>query len=120
MKLLVDEMWPARLAQQLRRRDHDVTAVAERPDLIHLPDQAIFRAAQAEERAIFTENVPDFRPLADACLRGGERFHGLVFTTDTTFPRGHPRTLGRAVSALSSLLGAHQRVDALLNRVVWL
>ena len=120
MRLLVDEMWPARLAEQLRGRDHDVVAVAERADLVHQPDPTVFLAAQEERRAIFTENVPDFRPLADACLREGTRFHGLVFTTNMSFPRGHARTLGRAVRALDALLSTHPRVDGLLSRVTWL
>ena len=33
MKLLLDEMWSSDIAVQLRRRGHDVDAVAERPEL---------------------------------------------------------------------------------------
>jgi hypothetical protein len=35
VKLLVDQMWPAVLAEQLGRRGHDVIAVLEREDLLH-------------------------------------------------------------------------------------
>jgi hypothetical protein len=33
LKLLLDEMYTAAVAEQLRQRDHDVVAVAERADL---------------------------------------------------------------------------------------
>lgn len=120
MRLLIDEMWPARLADQLRRRGHDVGAVAERDELRQRPDEIVFETALAQRRAIFTENVPDFRLLAEACLRESRDFYGLILTTDSTFPRGHPRTLGRVVRALETLLTAHPRGDGLANRVVWL
>ena len=48
MKLLVDQMWPAVLAEQLRRRGHDVIAVLEREDLLHTEDDAVFEAARRE------------------------------------------------------------------------
>lgn len=118
MKLLVDEMWPARLAEQLRTRGHDVVAVAERPELVRQPDAVIFEAAQSERRAVLTENIADFRPLADTALRQGRDFGGLVLTTDSKFPRGHPRTLGRAVRALDAFLTA--RPDGPSNRIAWL
>ena len=57
MKLLLDEMWPHDLADQLRRRGHYVVAVTERPHLRGQSDAFIFAAAQAEERVIVTENV---------------------------------------------------------------
>ncbi len=34
MKLLLDEMYPRRLAEQLRAEGHDVVAVVELPDLV--------------------------------------------------------------------------------------
>lgn len=120
MKLLVDEMWPARLADELHRRGHDVGAVAAREELRNQPDEIILEVALAERRAIFTENVPDFRLLAEICLRESRDFYGLVLTTDSTFARGHPRPLGRVVRALETLLAAHPQTDGLANRVVWL
>lgn len=118
MKLLVDEMWPPRLAEQLRLRGHDVAAVADRGELVRQPDAVIFAAAQSERRALFTENVADFLPLADAALREGRTFSGLVLTADARFPRGHPRTLGRTVRALDALLTAHS--SGSMDRITWL
>ena len=104
MKLLLDEMWPPSIAEALRERGHDVVAAAERPDLRGQPDEVIFHVARAEERAVVTENVADFRPLAAAELRAGRSHPGLIFTSDRAFPRGNARTAGRLVAALDRLL----------------
>lgn len=117
MRLLLDEMWPPDIAEQLRRRGHDVAAVAERPDLRGQPDGAVFDAAQLEQRAVVTENIPDYRPLAAERLRRGESHHGLIFTSDRAFPRGDARTAGRLVSALDELLDAG---GYLVDREHWL
>ena len=117
MRLLLDEMWPPDIAEQLRRRGHDVVAVAERPDLRGQPDGAVFDTAQLEQRTVVTENVPDYRPLAAELLRGGGSHHGLIFTSDRTFPRGEDRTAGRLVSALGQLLDAG---GDLVDREHWL
>lgn len=106
MKLLIDEMYPPAIAQQLRGRKHDVDAVAERPDLRALPDTDIFALAQREQRAVVTENLADFNPIADAYDRRGRAHHGLVLVTPRSYPRGNPRTIGRMVTALDRLLDA--------------
>ena len=63
MRLLLDEMYPATLAEQLRARGHDVVSVHD-ADYHHLegvPDAEVFAAAIADDRALLTENVADFR-----------------------------------------------------------
>jgi hypothetical protein len=104
VKLLLDEMWSAALAEQLRHRGHDVVAVKERPDLRGQPDAAIFSTAQAEQRAIVTENVTDFRLLALNELQHGRTHMGLIFTSKSRYSRHDPRTAGRLVVALDRLL----------------
>ena len=106
MKLLIDEMFPAALAEQLRARGHDAVSVhdADRANLQGAPDAEVFAVAADEARAVVTENVPDFRRLELAVLAAGEATPTLVFTTNRQFPRGHPRTLGRLVAALDALL----------------
>jgi hypothetical protein len=104
MKLFLDEMWSPEIAVQLRRRGYDVAAVQEREELIGQPDTVVFAAAQAEGRAIVTENVGDFRQLATEVLQRGGSYRGLVFTTNRRFPRHDPRTLGRMVVVLEALL----------------
>jgi predicted nuclease of predicted toxin-antitoxin system len=120
VKLLVDQMWPASLAEQLRKRGHDVVAVIERKDLTHAADDTVFETSRREERAVFTENVRDYLPLATDCLGRSQEFFGLVLTSDQTFPRGHSRILGRVVAALDRYLIEHPASDALRNRIDWL
>lgn len=51
----------------------------------------------------------------------GERSSlGLVLTSNAAYPRGHPRTLGRAVKALDAYLGEHAGDRDLLNQIAWL
>ncbi|MBI4491548.1 MAG: DUF5615 family PIN-like protein [Chloroflexi bacterium] len=117
MKLLLDEMWPPEVAVQLRRRGHDVVAVAERSELRGQPDAAIFTTAQVEGRAIVTENVVDYRPLAVNALQRGDTHRGLVFTSNRRFPRHDPRTAGHLATALDELLSTEREA---LNLEYWL
>lgn len=106
MKLLLDEMYPPAVAEQLRARGHDVVSVHD-PDYRRLegaPDEEIFAAALVEERALVTENVPDFRRLEADALARGEAHATLVFTSNRQFPRGERGTIGRLVEALDELL----------------
>lgn len=99
-------MFPPVVAEQLRARGHDVVSVHD-PDYRRLEgasDEAIFAAALAEERALVTENVPDFRRLEADALARGEAHPTLVFTSNRQFPRGEPGTIGRLVEALYALV----------------
>ena len=112
MKLLLDEMYPATVAEQLRTRGHDVVSVHD-PDFRRLegtPDEDVFAAAAAEGRVLVTENVADFRRLEAEALARGESTPGLVFTTNQQFPRGHPGTIGRLIRALAALLAEQPAV----------
>src|SRR5450755_194947 len=108
MKLLLDEMYPASIAEQLRARGHDVVSVhdPEYRTLEGAPDEEIWAAAVADARALVSENVPDFRRIETAALARSEPCARLIFTTDRQFPRGDPRTLERLVRALDALLAA--------------
>jgi len=107
VKLLLDEMYAATIAEQLRKRGHDVVSVHD-PDYRRLegaPDEDVFATAVDEERALVTENVPDYRRLEAEALARGEQHAGLIFTTNRQFPRGDPATIGQLVLALDKLLG---------------
>lgn len=106
MKLLLDEMWSAEVAVQLRRRGHDVAAVAERSDLRGQTDSTVFGVAQAEGRAVVTENAIDFRPLALDAIQHGRVHAGLILTSNRRFPRHDRRTIGRLIGALDELLAS--------------
>ena len=106
MKLLLDEMYAPAIAEQLRARGHDVASVhdATYRVLEGEPDEKVWAAAVADDRALVSENVQDFRRLdADAIAREQPRAR-LIFTTDRQFPRGDPATTGRFVTALDALL----------------
>jgi len=106
VKLLLDEMYAAVIAEQLRRRGHDVVSIRESDYqwLEGVSDGEVCAAALAESRAIVTENVPDFRRLEADALARGEPHPALIFTTGRLFPRGAPSTLGRLVVALDALV----------------
>jgi Domain of unknown function (DUF5615) len=104
LKLLLDEMYPPVIAEQLQRRSHDADAVAARGELRTLPDLDIFATAQREQRAVVTENVDDFSAIADSYDQRGNTHHGLVLVNPHRYARGNPRTIGRMVTALEQLL----------------
>jgi hypothetical protein len=106
VRLLLDEMYSAVVAEQLRARGHDAVSVHD-PDYRRFegaPDEEIFAAALAESRALVTENVPDFRRLEASALARGEAHAVLIFTSNRQFPRGAPSTTGHLVEALHTLL----------------
>lgn len=103
MRLLLDEMYPAAIAAGLRRRGVDAVAVTERPELRNMPDPELFTAAQAERRAVVTENVRDFVPIANDHDARAVAHHGLVLVHPAAYPRGSRRTIGAMVTALAAL-----------------
>jgi predicted nuclease of predicted toxin-antitoxin system len=98
VKALIDEQLSPDIARLLRDRGHDVEAVAERPDLVGRPDRVIFEVAAAEGRAVVTNNVKDFRPLAAERLTQGRTHPGLIL-----LPSARTRTRS-AVSALADAI----------------
>jgi hypothetical protein len=107
LRLLLDEMYPHAIAEQLRNQAHDVDAVTLRAELRALPDPDIFATAQQELRAVVTENIADFSDIADGYDRRGDAHHGLILIDPGKYQRGHPRTVGRLVKALDQLLREH-------------
>ncbi len=104
MKLLLDEMYTAAVAEQLRQRDHDVIAVAERADLRGTPDEDLLTWARTEDRALVTDNQRDFIPIHHRAIADGQDHKGLILTTNRRFPRGQPATTGKLVVALDTFL----------------
>lgn len=106
MKLLLDEMYTAAVAEQLRERDRDVIAVAERADLRGTPDEALLDWAVGEERALVTDNRRDFFPIHHQRMTRGNDHRGLILTSNRRFPRGQPATTGKLVTTLEEFLCA--------------
>lgn len=99
-------MYSPAIAEQLRARGHDVVSIHD-PEYRRLEsaaDEEIFAVALAEDRALVTENVPDFQRLESDALARGDAHAALVFTSNRQFPRGQPGTAGRLVEALHTLM----------------
>jgi hypothetical protein len=77
VKALLDEQFSPQIAVLLRKAGYDVEAVAERDDLVGSSDRVVFEAACREGRAVVTNNIKDFRPLAAEYLAQGRVHAGL-------------------------------------------
>jgi Domain of unknown function (DUF5615) len=103
VKLLLDEMSSAVVAEQLRGRDRDVEAVSERRELRGLADEELFEYAQTDEYTVVTYNRDDFLEL-DRRYRGQDRRHsGIVVLNPSRFPQGSS-SLGPLVRSLDRLM----------------
>lgn len=119
MRLLLDEHYSPLIAEQLRARGHDATAVAGQPALAGLADWTLITAARRDGRALLTENVGDFMPIATELNRTGTPHAGIILANPHRFPRSRDG-MGRLVEALHDLLVAHPQDDAFADRIVWL
>lgn len=119
MKLLLDEMLSPIIAQQLRSRGHDVEAINGDLAREGLTDREVMALARAEQRAVVTNNVDDFRPLHhEAIMPGGAGHFGMVF-----MPGNYRRTkadIGRIVAALHAELDRYSGDNDLANGETWL
>lgn len=105
MRALLDEQLSPEIAVELRARGHDVEAVGERSDLVGCRDHEIIAAAHAEGRAVITNNLKDFRPLAAARLARGEQHGGLILLPSTR-ARTRAQVL-RLADAIATVLSAN-------------
>ena len=119
MKLLLDAMFSDRIADQLRQRGHDVLAATERSDLLKLPDPDLFAAAQAEQRAVVTNDVTDFIALDRLYRQQGRAHYGLIFTSDRRFHRSR-EGIGQLVLALDVFLDTASAAARATSLVHWL
>lgn len=103
MKALLDEQLSPQIARVLRERGLDVDSVAERPDLVESSDEQIFETASNEQRAVVTNDIKDFRPLAAARLTDGQGHAGLILV---------PASRSRRRSATGALADA---IEALMR-----
>jgi len=114
VKLLLDEMLPAVIAEQLRGRGADVSAVQERAELRGLADVELFALAQREERATVTYNRDDFLALDRQYRADGRDHHGIVIVSPTRFPQGAP-TIGPLIAAIDTLRNAPPQYPAFIH-----
>ena len=119
MRLILDEHFSFRIAEQLRGKGFDVLAVAERGDLRQMGDEDLLRWSRADERTLVTENVQDFLPIHGEFLNHGEPHAGIILTSSSKFPRS-TAGIGPLVTALARLLQERTDRRCLESDVLWL
>jgi Domain of unknown function (DUF5615) len=105
VKALLDEQLSHQIAQLLRERGLDVMAVTERSELQEASDREVFEVAAREQRAVVTNNIKDFRPIAAERIAGGHGHAGLIL-----LPASHSRSrdaTGVLADAIDALMRAH-------------
>ncbi len=79
MKLLLDaHLSPRHVAEPLRRRGHDVVALAEEQALEGLADSEVLAFAAAEHRILVTRNSRDFAPILREWAEGNRSHSGCI------------------------------------------
>lgn len=86
MKVLVDEMYPAAVAEALRASGIDAATVADLR-LGGAPDAEIFGAAVAGGLCVLTENVGDFARIAAEHSAGGGHHTGVLIALSSRLSR---------------------------------
>ncbi len=105
MKVLLDEQLSGQIAQLLRDRGLDAQAVVERADLPQAADHEVMETATREGRAVVTNNVKDFRPLAAERIADGRNHGGLILLPAT---RSRSRdAAGTLADAIEAVMRAH-------------
>jgi hypothetical protein len=119
VKLLLDEMYPARLARALRERGTDAEGVDERSPLRGLPDEELLIVAAREGRALVSENVADFMRLYGEWAAAGRRHAGIVIALSSRFSRT-PVGYEALVDSLVGLCAQRPGREALADAVHFL
>lgn len=110
-RLLLDEMYPIALAENLRGARFDVLAVLEVDGLPRTTDPGLLEWASQHDRAIVTENVDDFARLSH------EPHAGIILVRAPRWPRGGAG-MARLEAALRGRLSSDVRVS--IHVVEWL
>jgi predicted nuclease of predicted toxin-antitoxin system len=114
VRLLLDEMYPATLAESLKTVDIAASTVVVELGLAGKSDHDIFAAAIERRCALLTENVADFTHISAERLTAGEHHPGILIASSSRFSR-RPAGIASLVSAIRAVSG--QRLD---DRVVYL
>jgi hypothetical protein len=105
VKALLDEQLSDQIARLLRERGLDVQAIVERSDLLQAPDREVMRVASVEDRAVVTNNIKDFRPIAAERLTSGQGHAGLILLPASR-SRGRD-AIGSLAEAIEALMRDH-------------
>ena len=116
MRAILDEPLSPQIAVRLRQAGYDVHAIADREDLVGRSYRIIFEVAISESRAVVTNNIKDFRPLAAEWLAQGRVHAGLILLPST---RTRTRnTIAAVADAIEKVLRDHP--DGLRGSERWI
>lgn len=111
--VLLDEMYPPTLAQQLRDKGHDVVAALDvEVGPSSRSDEDVLAWAARNDRCVVTENIRDFARLAPVVPHAG-----IIFVSSQRFPRTR-NGIARLADALHDLI-ASQGIPS-HDGVIWL
>jgi hypothetical protein len=113
VKLLLDEMYPGKLSQELRDQGIDAVTVAEL-GMAGRSDADVFAAAVDGGFVLLTENVSDFVRLCGEHVAAGQHHSGVLIALSSRFWR-RPAGYAKIAAAAAPLPG-----DQLDDRVVCL
>jgi hypothetical protein len=105
VKALLDEQLSPLIARVLRERGLDVVSAAEHSDLVEAPDRDVIDMATREQRAVITNDIKDFRPLAAERLVDGRGHAGLILLPASRSRRRDDT--GRLADAIETVMRAH-------------
>lgn len=100
MRLLLDEHISPAVAAGLRRAGHDAVSLVE-VGLRTAPDEAVWRWAIAEGRAVVSYNAGDFLALAAQALQDGAHHPGQILVSTRTLATSD---IGGLVTSVCGLL----------------
>lgn len=112
MRVALDRPYPSSLARRMRASGHDAVALAERPADADATDEALRDVLAAERRALVTQNVGDWLPLAAG-------LPGLVLVDRHRYPRT-PLAADKLILALDALLSSEPDDQEPPGPVRWL
>jgi predicted nuclease of predicted toxin-antitoxin system len=114
VRLLLDEMISAVVAEQLRARGRHVEAVAERRELRGLTDYDLFEHVQTTQSSLVTYNRDDFLELDRRYRRENRRHFGIVVLNPRRFPQGS-LSIGPLVTSLDRVMAAGPPYDSFIH-----
>jgi hypothetical protein len=113
LRLLLNEIYPAALADALRGAGMDVSTAVDL-GLAGRSDSEVFALAVGQGYAVLTENAADFARISADHLNAGDHHPGLLVALSSRFSR-RPAGAGALVSAVSAIVH-----EDLRDRVVYL
>jgi len=124
VKVILDEMWTPTIAAELCKRDFDVVAInepAQAGGYAGILDDEVFARAQADGRAIVTDNIPDYEKARLDWEAHGTAHHGVIYALNPPFNRHRgDAVIGQMVRALEHFLLSPEAAEEPFNRARYL